>query len=169
LCGEASKESDSEVSVKKNKSTCPTCGQGVEEHRHSLNVGIVEALLDFYKRFGKNPGRVSDVIKEHNKACNWQKLRYFGLTEIYVTTSNARKRGWWRVTSLGEEFILGKVKIQRMVWTFNAKILRGEGAFVSISDVIEGYMYRLDYADVSQPHQLGGTIPASALIPTGNP
>jgi len=137
--------------MSRKRESCTSCGQKLPlEHTHGLCVGTVTTLTKFYKVAGLRPMRLADLDLSRNQADNFQKLKHWGLISPHVTEANSRKRGWWRVMELGQDFVCGKAKLSQQVVTFMDKQVRFKGRDVVISDVVEGYMYRGDYAEAAQ-------------------
>jgi len=90
----------------------------------------------------------------HSQMANFQKLQYWGLIEPHVTDANYRKRGWWRVTMAGYEFLSGMKPARLKAITFNKRVRRHEGAIAYVEQLTGGWKYRGDYAAESRPQDL---------------
>lgn len=117
---------------------CECCGARIVKYWHRLNKGLCGALVRVYSKARLNPIKISEVIS-HTQACNFQKLSYWGLVE------KAEKEGYWKVTPLGQSFILKNISIPLRVQTFRGKAIDEDQERVEIKDVIEGYQWREDY------------------------
>lgn len=137
--------------MSKEKPTCDHCGAKMVEYTHSLNTGILTALVLLYDTAGRGPLSVSTLELTHSQQANFQKLGYWGLIEPVVTGENRDKRGWWRVSDFGRDFIVGARACYEKVVTYRGQPRRKAGRLVRISDVIESYDYRAHYSDTATP------------------
>lgn len=126
--------------------SCPTCGAKTVEYRHRLSLGIVGALVKLYEKAGIAPFQISILDLSHSQMANFQKLRYWGLVQKSSDTGD-RKGGFWAVTPLGGEFVLGKKRIREIALTYRATVQGTDGKAVAIFEIIEGYQYRGDFQD----------------------
>ncbi|HPV96745.1 MAG TPA: hypothetical protein PLZ78_02835 [Spirochaetota bacterium] len=119
-------------------SVCPTCGRKIAKYTHSLNVGLVRALAVLDRHGSANIARIG---LSHSQIANFNKLRYWGLVEP------AAKRGEWRVTAHGKDFLSGRAQVYSQVVTFHNERDRWEGRVITIRDVLpREFAQRSDYA-----------------------
>ena len=151
------------------ESVCPHCGSRLLEHRHRLSQGLVRALLTVYRASPWAAVRVSDLVLDHSQLANFQKLAYWRLVEPHITEETGHRRGWWKITRFGRDFIQGRQELAPLVWTFRGKPKRWEGAPVRISDIVEGYECRGDYAAAAQSPQPQQPEDHQLTLPGGSP
>lgn len=130
---------------KKQKAICPHCGAKNVEYRFSFNEGLAIFLRKLKDAGGI--AKTDDLGLTYSQRTNSQKLRYWKLAEPYLNAEGKKKRGWWKITTLGEAFINGLTKIQHIAVTVRGSVIRHEGKQIYIKDVMEGWKYHGDYAD----------------------
>jgi hypothetical protein len=126
------------------------------EYHHRLNAPMVIALRRLY-----NAGRAVNLATlglTRNQWDNFQKLRYFGLVR-QVEVGGQRKRGVWDITENGREFVTGTLILRNAVWTYRGETVRFDGDLVHVSQVVDGYELRPEWAEEAQPlrHAVGCT------------
>lgn len=138
----------------KGKKTCPHCHASMVEYRHGLSRALIEGLVRLYRH--RKPVNLSVLELTRNQWDNFQKLRYWDLVARYTDKEGIRKGGVWTITSKGIEFVLGRIKIPKSVWTYRGERVRYVGDEVLIFQVHEGYRYMADYAEEAKPKFPGG-------------
>jgi hypothetical protein len=111
-------------------------------------------LVRLYRH--RKPVNLALLELTRNQWDNFQKLRYWDLVARYTDKEGIRKGGVWTITSKGIEFVLGRIKVPKSVWTYRGERVRYEGDEVLIFHVHEGYRYMADYAEESKPRFPGG-------------
>jgi len=101
--------------------TCDHCGAPMRKWTHSLTRGLVDSLVVFAQAI-KNKGinqahYIRDTGFNHTQACNFQKLKHFGLVAKYDRDENP-KNGIWVLTTLGLEFLQNKQAVPKKVSTY---------------------------------------------------
>lgn len=98
---------------------------------------MAKGLISFYNSFGKNYGHVTDVSDPHfaHLAGRFAKMRWWGLIEA-MPEGDGDPRGWWRVTNLGEDYILNGALVPEYVHTYSGNNTEPEGKMVGIQDAL---------------------------------
>jgi hypothetical protein len=74
------------------------------------------------------------------------KLRYWGLVvEFDATRDDGGRPGLWRITDLGERFVLGRVTVPSHAVVFLARLLRLDGDDMTVRDALGE---RFDYDEL---------------------
>lgn len=147
---------------KRRPRTCPHCGAKMVEYRHSLNAGLVTALRRLRDAGGDSgasgggEANLADLGLTRNQWDNFQKLRYFDLVE-QVEVDGRRKRGVWRVTERGRDWLDGAIRVPMRAVTYRGERVAYEGPAVTPNDLSPGFAHRETYAAEARPH-----IPRSA-------
>lgn len=131
---------------------CSECGAKIVEYKFSFNKGLAAFLGRLFDQGG--PVRTDDLNLTYSQRTNSQKLRYWGLAEPVITEATIRKRGVWKITDKGIEFVIGNITIPKFAVTMRNKVLRLEGAPLSFTTVSDGYKYRADYAEQARKQLL---------------
>ena len=126
---------------------CPHCNAKMVEYKFGFNKGLGIFLGKLFDS-GK-PEKTDNLGLTYAQRTNSQKLRYWDLAVPFITEETSRKRGWWRITQKGIDFVLGKTLIHKHVIMYRNEIIRFEGDLISFSDVTDGYLYRADYAEMA--------------------
>jgi len=124
------------IGMKQDK--CPYCNAKIVKYKHILNKPLVLAL----EKLADHPvgANIADIGLTHNQICNFQKLRYWKLTE------KLEKQGCWKVTDWGYRFLAG-MPVPKFVTTYRGKLEMASGEMVSVEQVIgRRYLKRTDYA-----------------------
>lgn len=107
---------------------CPCCGQLAKIYKRKLNSGMARSLINFYKRSLEKPGwfhALKDFQFETQGSkyiCgDYSKLAFWGLIEEGGDTKDDGNpnAGFYRITKLGVDFVLGKIPVNRYVYLFN--------------------------------------------------
>ncbi len=94
---------------------------------HNMTATYVDALLKFratVRHYGRNKihlrkdmNQFSPFPLSFDQITNFSKLRMFGLA-VHADKKNSRS-GWWLLTSRANDFLNGRIAIQRTVYTFD--------------------------------------------------
>ena len=120
---------------------CECCGQSTWEHKHTLTQGLAVALLTFNSKLG-GFGSIAEVLP-HNGICNFQKLKHW----VLVQKVEGQGSGIWQITPTGDDFINGRLKLPKHVWTFNDQTVEFEGDIVTCRDCLKDDVYWKRYDD----------------------
>ena len=121
---------------------CQCCGAKLVKYRHHLSKGLAIALIRLYRH--GSPARLRDLALSFPQATNAQKLRYWGLVE--QVEIDETRTGKWAITALGEAFVRNLSRVPRTVITYRGVPQGTEGEAVLISEVVDRYSWRVDYA-----------------------
>jgi hypothetical protein len=128
-----------------NPQRCPHCDASMNEHPHTLNVGLCKALYYCARKYKKNPFHIKELSTV--QYCNFQTLRYWGLIEHHVDEGD-RKGGWWKLTATGIGFCQLTLRLPEKLWSYRGKRVKDSWVgerLVLITQVSKGYDYRGDY------------------------
>jgi hypothetical protein len=117
---------------------CPLCNQFAKKYRRKLNSGMARALINIYKRGGRSDldwvyiPNLSAKSREEGKIAYWKLLK-----EADEVRPDGGRAGWWRVTPLGEHFILHGMRIPKIAFVYDAVCLGFDRTeMVSIQDCL---------------------------------
>jgi hypothetical protein len=134
------------------KLKCDHCGGSMMEHRHGLSKQLGELICQLF-RHTKRQVMVRELHQGYGKSSNFQKLRYFNLVDHDPKTAT-----WW-LTETGEQFARCTIRIQKHVWTYQAKVVKRpdgeddrEGPMLLITELVSGWDWKIDYAREARPH-----------------
>ncbi|MCH7799047.1 MAG: hypothetical protein IID28_11485 [Planctomycetes bacterium] len=118
-----------------------------------MNRGLSQALATLFAKAGRSPVHLKELGLDYSSRCNFQKLRYWGLVEMYFDPSTrTRKSGWWQITEDGADFLKGFIEVPVRIWTFLGDVVDAEEQTTKIFDVWEGYTVREDWAKEARRH-----------------
>lgn len=116
---------------------CPCCGQFAKVYRTKLGASIAWPLIAMYRRAGQGWVHVPSLGAQSGDPL---KARHWNLIEQYPNAKRedgSSRVGWWRLTPLGVEFVLGRVRVPKYVRLYNARRLATRGAeTISITEAL---------------------------------
>jgi hypothetical protein len=128
---------------------CPACTQFVKIYRWSPYGSAVVQLIRLYQAGGTTEFVESKTVKRPGEGGEATRLRHWGLVERDdAVREDGGKSGFWRVTPLGEQFILRQATIPKYVYTFNNQVLERGGPEV---DIVECLGKKFDYNEMMEP------------------
>lgn len=115
---------------------CPLCEQRAKMYKISMSPAMMIGLVCFYKEHGTEWGDNQKVRQLRGATDNKKesKLRFWNLFERKPGTKSGA--AIWRVTTLGEAFIRGEVKVPKYAFTYNDELYGHDGDDIGIEDVI---------------------------------
>lgn len=129
------------IIANKNGVCCTLCGQNAKVYDRTIHATTAAQLIrayhlgaaDEYIHVSKILFRGSSGIGDFPKAFYWGLIQ-----EMPNDDPGKRTSGYWKLTSLGVEFILGKVGIPKYVRVYNGHLLHPpfHGKTVYISDCL---------------------------------
>ena len=132
---------------------CPECGARRVEYTHKLNGPMILALAKLAEK-EHGQANLKDVVMTRNQWNNFQKMKYFGLVEA-VSVEGKRKKGVWKVTTLGDLFLEGRVSVPASAVTYRGQVRRLSETRVHRWDLDKTYRKIEDYNADAQPHLFG--------------
>ena len=126
---------------------CPHCDAKMIEYKFSLNKGLVSCLYKLNLAGGKS--EVSSLGLSNSQYVNFQKLAWWGLVRKIIGEGEVERRrgGKWGITKRGVKFLSNEISLNKFVYTYRGEVKRMDGPMLFISDVKDGYKYRLDYIE----------------------
>lgn len=124
--------------------TCPCCKQLAKVYRRKINSGQARSLIRMY-RADPARGYVHLPTVVGSRSREEAKLRYWGLLEEErVRRKDGGRAGFWRITSLGELFVLNRVRVAKYSRIYDKRCLGlDDTETASIVDALgAGFDYR---------------------------
>ncbi len=134
--------------------TCPYCGSSLRHNPHSLSRMMVEMLQALRDLGGK--AESNQFAPTRSKGGNYSKMKYWDLIR------KCEKSGVWELTQTCEDWLDGKIKLHKTVWTYQDKVVRFDGEQVYCWEVSSDVKRRKHYATGGQavdPAQIGPAPP----------
>ena len=122
--------------------TCPCCTQMARTYRRPMNSVIARAVAALYQEhvleFGHLPTvarrRMPDVAHQGGQLNLGQ---HWGLIEDEVRRRpDGGRTGYWRVTLLGEQWLLGQTAVPKYARIYDGRCLGMDGALVRREDAL---------------------------------
>lgn len=135
------------ITSQKDGDVCPCCDRTGRIYKWSLYRTAVQLFIYMYRVGGTTtPVHVNDVkgkFPAYKGQGDGSRLRDWGLAE---ELRNAPKRGgrasgFWRVTELGEDFLLGRAYVDKYKSVYDGRVLSSYGPQVRIHQVLEQFDY----------------------------
>ena len=112
---------------------CPCCARMVKEYHYTINSGQALAIIVIYrltKQLSPEDGwiHILKAFGEHTKlnpqSLSFHRLKLWGLLEQQPTNDDPKKKtsGYWRITDIGKEFVLGTSKVKKGVYVLDGTI-----------------------------------------------
>lgn len=130
-----------------HKEFCPHCGTPIEgkPYTHSFTHSLGQTLKIIFWKMGITLFHPQKDFTEReltkNQYCNLQKMKYFG-----VLKQVEGKTGYWILTDLGADFILGLRKIPKWVETVDAEVVKRSVEHTSLEETIGFYQLPKEWA-----------------------
>lgn len=88
---------------------CPCCTQFAKVYRFRINASMTVAAMRIWQHAGTDWADVSAMRLPHNLHAHLSKLRFWGILEQAegVREDGSKRLGIWRVTHLGERWLIG--------------------------------------------------------------
>lgn len=101
---------------------CPACDQHVKTYRRKINSGMARSLMLMYRVGGREwvhvPSQIGARSREEGKLAHW------GLVEEEkAVRPDGGRTGYWRVTRLGELFVLNRCTVPKYARIFNGELI----------------------------------------------
>lgn len=109
---------------------CPCCEQFAKVYRRSITLTEVKVIAKVYNlaRKAQPASPTTHWVKIGTdgiatRGGDYAKARYWGLIEEREgeRDDGSGRAGFWRITELGIEFLLGAARVHRYVWLYNNK------------------------------------------------
>jgi len=124
----------------KQGTTCPACTQHVQLYRHSLNSQMASCMVVIHKldKRGESDNGWVHVLKQVKPTNRMYSLaRFWGLIEPRGDSEEGKKTsGYWRLTTKGDNFVLGFETVPKYAHIFNDKVYSHSGESISIRDAL---------------------------------
>lgn len=128
---------------------CPACDQFAKVYRRNIYATLAKHLISMWTMGGPHRRFLSLSQDLNQGGGDMGKMRYWGLVdeESTVLGENGRQ-GYWRLTTLGVDFVLGRVTLPKYAYIYDGVCLRLDGPQVSIGDALGK---KFNYAALMEP------------------
>lgn len=135
--------------------TCPCCKRLAKVYKRKLNSGMAYFLIRLYRKRGFRPTHINDFIGEEKMTASMVGgvlLHQWGLIEEIPEWEQALsqekyKSGFYRVTKLGAQFAENRVRVNKFVYLYDNRIVRGDGDEATVS-ITEALGDKFDYQEL---------------------
>ena len=118
---------------------CPACTQFVRIYNRKLNSGMARSLIRIYIKAGLDWFDLPRVCRGSSREEG--KLRYWRLLEM------GEERGLWRLTTKGELFVLGRIKVPSHAEIYDDRLLKLGGDPINIHEALGS---KFDYDELME-------------------
>lgn len=116
---------------------CPACDQFAKVYRRNIYATLAKHLISMWTMGGPHRRFLSLSQDLSQGGGDMGKMRYWGLVEEESTVLGENGRqGYWRLTTLGVDFVLGRVTLPKYAYIYDGVCLRLDGPQVAISDAL---------------------------------
>lgn len=120
---------------------CPHCGRFAKLYYRQIHVSVALQLIQLYKLGGeKEYIHVSRLIaKGVSGPADFTKAKHWSLIEEKADDipDGKKSSGFWRLTSIGVEFVKGGLKVKKIIHVYDARVIDATGPLVSIQDCLQ--------------------------------
>jgi len=138
--------------------TCPCCGQNAKIYKRKLNAWMARALIAFFHA-SKSAARfhaltvLSDPKYSGLKTSgDYGKLVYWGLIEEAEDIPKAKdgnpNTGYYRMTALGRDFVMGATKVRRYICIYNNTLVESEDESEATTSITEALGNQFNYNEL---------------------
>jgi hypothetical protein len=106
---------------------CPACTRKVRVYKRTIHASMANSLITMWWLGNRGSLDWFDYATRGDEA----KLRYWDLIE-----DDPDRDSRWRVTPVGQAFILGDVRMEKYADVFNTRCLARYGEMISIRDAL---------------------------------
>lgn len=137
--------------------SCPCCTQLVRVYRRPLTSVAARALIALYRDHGRSFGYLPDVARTHlsdsaHQGGTLSLAHCWGLIEEErAALGDNGRAGWWRVTELGEQFILERASVPSHARIFNGRVLSLVGDPIGIRSALGKHFNRTELLGLHAP------------------
>lgn len=122
---------------------CPACGQFSKIYRRRIHATMAKELIAFYRFAGTDWGYLPDSGVQ--RGGDMVKVRYWRLIseDDGRRDDGSSRTGWWRLTKLGELWVLNKAVVPMYAKIYDGKSLGLTGEPVTIEQALgKNFNYR---------------------------
>lgn len=124
---------------------CPCCNQMAKVYKRKINSGMAKALIVMYKHAGTDWFYLPD-IRSRWQGRDEAVLRYFGLIEEATERrDDGGRAGWWRVTDVGQLYVLNRAQTYKYARVYDGKCLGLVGDLCGIKEALGD---KFDYSEL---------------------
>jgi len=131
---------------------CPVCGQHAQAYKRSVTMPMVKVMVRMRMKAIKQADdytawvKLSEVEQESRDSTM---LAYWDLIR-----EHGEKRGWWQITANGEDFLNGKLTIERYAHVYRGKVYAHTGPHVRVTDVYPKFELKAVHPDLPEQTQM---------------
>jgi hypothetical protein len=125
---------------------CPCCNQLAKVYKRLLTESHIKTMMAVYREqckdsLGERWVYLPDIPQ---RSRDFATVAYFGLAEQHVgqRDDGSKSTGWWRITTLGADFLAGKKGVQKYALVYDGKVIDHEGLNVYVGTVSKGFNFR---------------------------
>lgn len=123
---------------------CPVCTQNAKVYKRPLNSAMARGLIEMYHRNGVDEFVHVNEIPGHSHEL--AQASWWGLIEEEKRQRpDGGRTGWWMLTYLGWQFVLGRATIEKYAHVYDGRVLRFSGDRVDIRAALGT---KFDYQDL---------------------
>ena len=90
---------------------CDYCGASIQNYKYGFSKRYAYALKALY--LANKPIKILHLDLSHGQADHFYLFQFWGVAERHAT-----KKHHWIITQKGIDFLMGKIKIPKYIWTF---------------------------------------------------
>lgn len=126
---------------------CPCCRQFAKVYKRKIHAGMARTLIVLYKRGLLMQSGWVYLPDVPQKSRDFTGCAYWGLIEEekQILPDDTGRASYWRVTGLGEKFVLSRVRLATYAHVYDGRCLKLTGELVTIQQCLG---VRFDYDEL---------------------
>jgi hypothetical protein len=107
---------------------CPCCGQMAKVYRRKMTAFTARAMIAMHRFHHDEYVQMPALIRQHLPDLTQGGYAtlgaYWGLIEEeQIRREDGGRAGWWRLTDLGHDFVLGKITVPKYARIYDSRLL----------------------------------------------
>lgn len=120
---------------------CPCCGQFAKVYSRKMTAFTARAMIAMYRYYRTEFVQMPELIRQRLTSQTQGGYATLGLYWGLIEEENQRREdggraGWWRLTELGIQFVLGEISVPKHARIYDGRILGYSDERVTIRDTL---------------------------------
>ena len=152
-CREAGEYIALGINNPKKRTICPACRRSVKSYSIQICRADVDVLMELYtisrctrKEWVNVNQKIKPTSRSYSSSRRWGLIEKYEINPNNMTSAMRRNRGRWRLTKKGQDFLMGKISIPKVLIMYDQNIKRiDDSVWVTVFDC---YQEKFNFAEV---------------------
>jgi hypothetical protein len=128
---------------------CPCCQQRVQVYKRTLASSSAYGLITMYRHHGREFGHAPSTADLARLGGELARLGMRGLLEEKPELrDDGGRAGWWRVSELGESFVLGRCRVPKHIYVYAGQQIDYPNGSIETTSIEEACGKRFNYREM---------------------